>query len=314
MRTTSTWGRRHRSQLLVLPLLLAVLALVGSSCLPARPLPTGPDPGRSLTFAGLGAWWDVYDWSPTFTNGRNPMGLADVDRLARDGVQTLYIQPSTYRHPDVVLDPARLQAIIARARAGGMRVVAWYLPRFVDINEDLVRMVAMARLGVDGIGVDIESTDNPDVAARTEALLVEVRFLRGAFPDLPMAAIPVTPVIWEELNRAWWPGFPYRELSNLFDAWMPMAYWSYRRPDSGWRDPYRYTAESVTRLRALTGRPGLPVHPVGGESAGMTPADVDAMARALVDTRALGGSVYDDNITPRALYGPLQQFRRDIVK
>lgn len=315
MHTTASREHRHRSRprLLRPMVLVAALALAASAC-QARPLPTGPDPGRSLTFAGLGAWWDVYDWSPTFTNGRNPMGLDDVDRLARNGVQTLYVQPSTYRHPDVVLDPSRLRAIIARAHAGGMRVVVWYLPRFVDLNEDLGRMVAMARLGADGIGVDIESTDNPDVADRTQKLLVEARFLRGAFPDLPMAAIPVTPVVWEELNRGWWPDFPYRELSDLFDAWMPMAYWSYRKPDSGWRDPYRYVAESVARLRALTGRPGLPVHPVGGEAAGMSWGDVDAMGRALVDTGALGGSLYDDNITPPALYAPLQQFRRDIVK
>jgi hypothetical protein len=126
----------------------------------------------------------------------------------------------------------------------------------------------------------------------------------------------VTPVIWEGLNRGWWPDFPYRELSKYMDAWMPMAYWSYRRAGSfpEWGDPYRYTLESVTRLRTLTGRPDLPVHPIGGEGTGMTTADVDAMARAMVDSRSIGGSVYDDNITNRGLYPSLGQFRRPLVK
>lgn len=296
-----------------LVLFVAVVALLAASC-QVRPLPTGPDPGRSLTFAGLGAWWDVYDWSPTFTRGAARMSVSDVDRLAYWGVQTLYIQPSTYRHPDVVLDRARLAAIIGRAHHWGIRVVAWYLPEFVDVRFDLDRMVAMARLGVDGIAIDIESTANANVADRTEKLIAETRFMRGAFPDMPMAAIPVTPIIWEGLNRSWWPNFPYRELSNYFDAWMPMAYWTYRTPESGWRDPYRYVAESVTRLRTLTGRPGLPVHPIGGEAAGLTPHDVELMARALVDTRAMGGSLYDDNITAAGLWPSLTQFRRDITK
>lgn len=306
----SSLRRPARRRLL---LLIAVAALLASSC-QVRPLPQGPDPGRSLTFAGLGAWWDVYDWSPTFTRGAARMAVGDIDRLAYWGVQTLYIQPSTYRHPDVVLDRARLEAIIARAHHWGIRVVAWYLPEFNDVRFDLDRMVAMARLGVDGIAIDIESTANANVADRTEKLIAETRFMRGAFPDLPMAAIPVTPVIWEGLNRSWWPNFPYRELSNYFDAWMPMAYWTYRTPQSGWRDPYRYVAESVTQLRALTGRPGLPVHPIGGEAAGLTDHDVNLMAQALVDTRAMGGSLYDDSITAPGLWASLTQFRRDITK
>jgi hypothetical protein len=312
VRFTRSTGRRHPS-LLSLFVPLALVALLGVACQPAA-LPRGPDRGRMQVFVGLGAWWDVYDWSPTFTRGAAPFGVADVDRLAASGVQTLYLQPSTFRHPDVVLDRARLRAIVDRARALGVRTVGWYLPRFVDVQEDLDRMVAMARFGFDGIGVDIESTANPDVADRNAKLVLESRFLRSAFPDLPIAAIPVTPVIWEELNRSWWPDFPYRQLADWYDAWLPMAYWTYRTPQSGWRDPYRYTAESVTRLRALTGRSDLPVHPIGGEAAGLTWADVDAMGRALVDTGAIGGSLYDDNITPRFLYAPLQQFRRGPIK
>lgn len=297
--------------------LVGAVALLGTGCRPgdARQW-NGPAPVRTIVFKGLGAWWDVWDWSPTFTRGAAPFGVADVDRLAEAGVQTLYIQPSTFRDPATVLDEALIRRIIGRAQARGVRVVGWYLPQFLDVGLDIRRMASIVGLGVDGLGIDIESTANADVAARTENLLAEVRFLRMGFPDVPMAAIPVTPVIWDGLNRSWWPNFPYREVAKYFDAWMPMAYWSYRRNGSfpEWGDPYRYVTESVNRLRVLTGRPDLPVHPIGGEGTGMTQADVDAMARALVDTGSIGGSVYDDNTTAPGLYPALGQFRRPLVK
>ncbi|UDY35554.1 hypothetical protein [Dermatobacter hominis] len=306
---------RRRAIVLFAAFVAASLALAG--CLPgAGRTFNGPDPVRGIPFKGLGAWWDVWDWSPTFTNGSPALGLTSVDRLANSGVQTLYIQTASYRNPANVLDEALLRRIVNRAHSRGMKVVGWYLPQFLDTKTDIARLSAMVGVGVDGIGIDIESTDNPNVADRTDKLLAEVRFLRLLHPDVPMAAIPVTPVIWEELNRSWWPNFPYRELAKYVDAWMPMAYWSYRRAGSfpEWGDPYRYTYESVVRLRILTGRPNLPVHPIGGEGAGMTPNDAALMARAVADSRSIGGSVYDDRTTPPDVYPVLGYLRRAQVK
>jgi len=310
---------------------VAALLLVATACEPAPPPgPPSPDPTRAVVFKGLGVWWDVYDWSPTFTKNRQKFSLWDVDRLAEDGVQTLYIQTATFRHPDVLLDPGLLRRIIDRARGHGMRVVGWYLPEFNDVGYDLDRLVAIAQFGFDGLGIDIESTANPDVAARSRNLVTESAFMRGMFPNLAIAAVPVTPVIWEELNRSWWPNFPYRELVPFYDAWMPMAYWSYRFCSfSPWYDPYRYTYESVARLRTLTGNPNLPVHPIGGEATptactsgpnqGQVPpatssADIFWMNAAMHDSASIGGSIYDDATTPRALYGSLAMFRRELVK
>jgi len=310
--------------------LVGVVALLGAACQPQPPGPPSPDPTRAIVFKGLGAWWDVYDWSPTFTNNRQKFSLADVDRLAVDGVQTLYIQTATYRHPDVMLDRTLLRSIINRARAHGMRVVGWYLPEFNDVDFDLARLMAIAEFGFDGLGIDIESTANPDVAARSRNLITESAFMRGVYPNLPIAAIPVTPVIWEQLNRSWWPNFPYRDLVPYYDAWMPMAYWSYRFCSfSEWHDVYRYTYESVVRLRSLTGQTNLPVHPIGGEATpvactsgtrqGQVPPatsneDIFWMNAAMVDSGAMGGSIYDDATTPRSLYNAMQLFRRDLVK
>lgn len=299
-----------------------VLALVVTACQPAPPPPPpSPNPTRAQVVAGLGAWWDVWDWSPTFVQARNPaanppLSLSDVDRLAQAGVQTLFIQPSTFRHVDLILDRGLLRQIIDRAHRHGMRVVGWYLPEFVNVAADLDRLVAIAQFGgFDGLGVDIESTANPDIADRNAKLITESRFMRGAFGNLALVAIPVTPVIWEELNRSWWPSFPYRELVPFYDAWAPMAYWSYRRNTfTEWNDPYRYTYESVVRLRRLTRRPDLAVHPIGGEGTGITGEQIFWMNAAMVDSGAIGGSIYDDATTPRDVWGALSMFRRDIVK
>lgn len=300
---------------------LAVGAVFLAACEPAPSAgPPSPDAVRAIVFKGLGTWWDVYDWSPSFVASRNPaarppLGVGDVDRIAAAGVQTLYIQTATFRLPnEPLLDRALLRRIVDRAHALGVRVVGWYLPEFNDVGYDLDRLVEIARFGFDGLGIDIESTANPNVSARSQNLVTESQFVRGFFPQLPMAAIPVTPVIWEELNRSWWPSFPYSELAPLFDAWMPMAYWSYRTPQSGWLDPYRYTYESVVRLRRATNNPNLPVHPIGGEAARLTGSDLFWMNAAMVDSGAIGGSIYDDATTNSDLWGALGLFRRELVK
>jgi hypothetical protein len=42
----------------------------------------------------------------------------------------------------------------------------------------------------------------------------------------------------------------------------------------------------------------------------MSTADANAMHRAMADTYAIGGSLYDDVSTPAGLWPSLRQFRR----
>src|SRR3546814_11743068 len=70
-----------------------------------------------------------------------------------------------------------------------------------------------------------------------------------------------------------------------------MAYWSVRRPE--WRDGERYIAENIDRIRAATGRPDLPVHPVGGIADGVSVPEVEGMLRASAARGAVGLSLYD---------------------
>jgi hypothetical protein len=266
-------------------------------------------PGEPMQFRGFGAWIDVYDWSSEFTAGKPVVGPADVDRMADLGVQALYVQAAKQKSPNDVVDIHLLRPIINRAHQRGMRVIVWYVPSLEDPALDLRKLVAIAGLGVEGVGVDIESRAVSDVAERNQRLVDLSLALRQHLPAVPLAAVVMPAVLMEVVNPNFWPGFPYREIAPAYDAWMPMGYWSSRRADSGYRDGYRYTAENIDRLRAQLGRPDLPVHPIGGIGDASSPEDIDGMHRAAVERGALGGSVYDYRTTGDALWSHLQGFR-----
>ena len=61
-------------------------------------------------------------------------------------------------------------------------------------------------------------------------------------------------------------------MAPSYDAWMTMGYWTNRKPDSGYRDAYRYTRENIDRLRVNLGNPDAIVHPIGGLAAETAPA------------------------------------------
>ncbi|CAN5199489.1 hypothetical protein BH24ACT1_BH24ACT1_07630 [soil metagenome] len=269
---------------------------------PSRAVPAGVG-----VYAGLGTWIDVYDWSRTFGGDGALIEVTDIDRMAEVGVQTLYVQTSRWNVPSDILEPERLEPLIARARDRGMAVVAWYLPRFVDPDQDLRRLVAAASLDVDAVAVDIESRDVADTAERNRRLVTLSRDLRTALPGVALGAIVFPPVVMEVINTSFWPGFPWGELVPFYDVWVPMAYQSFRTAASGYREGYRYAAENVDRLRAHVGREAL-VHIVGGIADATTAADVDGMVAAGAERGVLGGSLYDWRTTAPGLWPHLRAF------
>jgi hypothetical protein len=128
---------------------------------------------------------------------------------------------------------------------------------------------------------------------RNQNLVQYSRQLRAKVGDLPVAAVVLTAVHLEVVNQHFWPDFPYPDLRDLYDVWMPMAYWTQRTSpyDSG----YKYAKESVDRLRNDLGQPDAPVAPIGGLADDMTTAQMADFAKALKDMGALGGSFYDWN-------------------
>ena len=260
-------------------------------------------------YSGLGAWVDVYDWSLTFGKDGPLVEPGTVDVMVQRGVQTLYIQTAKAEAPFDVLEPERLLPIIERARAQGIRVVAWYLPTLEDPGADLQRLLAAARLPVDGVAVDIESRKVDPPEERTRRLLEISHAFRAALPGRIIGAIPFPPVIMEVVNPNYWPGFPWAELAGIYDVWLPMNYQSFRPVGTEYRDAYRYTAENIDRMRANLRQPEALVHTIGGIADETSPEDVDAMLRASVERRVIGGSLYDWRTTGDHLWPALQRFR-----
>ena len=284
----------------------------------ALPLPpVTPPPARDTSvYRGLGTWVDAYDFSPQFQpkGAPPPVTPESMDDLAAAGVKTLYLQAAKddIRSPGNLVNPEILGPMLNRAHARGIKVVAWYLPKFYDLDSDMRRFLAMRDFrwngeGFDGIGNDIEWTrDVPNHAERSARLIELSRRLRAAMGSAAVSAIPLPPVLIETVNPRYWPGFPWRELAGLYDVWMPMGYWSFRTQSSGWRDAYRYTEENVRRVRANLGLPGAPVHPIGGTDNKSNDHDYRGFVRACIDSGSIGGSIYDWRTTPMASYGILR--------
>lgn len=269
-----------------------------------------PLPVKDLsTYNGLGTWIDVYDWSATYGKDGALVDPAAVDQMAKVGVQTLYVQTSKWDAPTDVLEPERLLPIIKRAKADGMRVVAWYLPTYEDPQRDMGRLMAASRLPVDALAVDIESLRFKDVQERNRRLIEISTNLRAALPGVALAAIPFPPVAMDVINPNLWPSFPWAQLAPLYDIWMPMSYQSERKPESGYRDAYRYMAENIDRLRAHLGNPAVPVHAIGGIADQTSADDVNGMYRAALERHVIGGSLYDWRTTAPELWAHMQRFR-----
>lgn len=265
-------------------------------------------------YRGLGAWIDVFDWAQSYAGeGRPPsLGLDVVDQLANVGVRTIFLQTGRPDYHDDVVEPARLFGFVERAHSRGVAVVGWFLPPLLDVDGEVRRTVAMcSRLELDGVGIDIESRVEPDVALRNRRLQSYSEQLRAAArPGTVLGAIVVPPTTMEDVNPLFWTGFDWAMLGRNYDVFLPMNYWTGRLADSPWRNAGWSTAENVARLRARTGRPDLPVHMIGGIANGVTPAEVTDMVAAVESTGAIGASLYDVATTVDwQLWPPLMAMR-----
>ena len=285
-------------------LLVACLAVVGGVLVPvgaAAAQTADVDPYR-----GLGAWVDSFDYAPRLqANGNPPPITADsVDDMARLGVRTLYLQVANPdgASPDQLTDEVQLREILTRTRSAGLKVVAWYLPGLADVALDtrMVKTINAFRSGTarfDTIALDLEYTEGePDVALRNDNMIEVARNTRklvGA--KRAIGAIVYPAVQTEVLNPVLWPGFPYKKLAESVDVWMPMAYYTFR--SEPYRDAFRYTDESVTRLRRRLDNDNALVHPIGGIADLTSTEDYVAFLRAVRSTKSIGYSVYDFNTT-----------------
>jgi LysM repeat protein len=276
-------------------------------------------PGKGATreisaYRQLGTWADVYDYVPAFGGGSGAPQLtpSSVDAMAAAGIRTLYLQASvdSARATGILEAPNLLGAFVTRAHAVGMKVVAWYLPTFTDINDDLQRLRAMRDFrvgaqGFDGVAVDIEATSGVPDTTRRNAALVELSRRFRAETGTAIAAIVLPPVLLEVVNTNYWPRFPWKSLAPYYDVWLPMAYWTDRSNESGYADPARYTTENIARLRTDLGQPNARVHVIGGIGGSSTAGQYRKFVSAAHTGGAVGISLYDFRITSAGVWSLL---------
>lgn len=260
-------------------------------------------------YRGLGTWVDVYEYVPALQKAHRkpPVTPSDVDKMKDHGVKTLYLQSAQddSRTPGATITPKLLGQFLQRAHDAGLRVVAWYLPHFDDLDADLrhIRGLLDFRSGgerFDGVALDIEFRgDVSDAAARSDALVDLSRRVRQLARNRPIGAIVLEPVLLEVVNANFWPDFPWRRIAGLYDVWLPMSYWTNRTAGSVYRDSFRYTDENIRRLRANLGQSDAPVHAIGGLGNAASIQDYAGFVRAARAQRAIGWSIYNYGVTPR---------------
>jgi hypothetical protein len=276
---------------------------------PATPIPRRPG---TEPYAGYGAWVDVFDWAPTYASSGGPAVTPDdLADMAAQGVRTIYFQTSRIDEvgAGVIQNPPLVGQFLAQAHSLDLAVVGWFLPKWEDAEDDLARLVAIAEFEADGhrfdgIAVDIEGVPTPDQRADWNRRLIELsEQLRTHLGDRAMGAIVLPPTLLEVVNPDYWPDFPWAELAPLYDVWLPMSYWSFRKDDSVFANGYSYNADASRRLRSNLGDDQALIHAIGGIGASSTDveageplAGVDELAdfvRSAVETDAIGLSIYD---------------------
>ena len=129
-----------------------------------------------------------------------------------------------------------------------------------------------------------------NVRLRNARLLALSRRIRAAAPaGYPLGAIVPSPVGMDR-HPDYWPGFPFEELAAVYDAFLPMAYYTnyVHTPAAA----YAYARDVVVAIRAGTGLSDVPIHLIGGLANRASTATVGAFARAAADCAVDGISLY----------------------
>lgn len=294
--------------------------LVALACgvvvLAAMPVPASAGGVDVDAFRGLGTWVDVYDYVPAVQSKGDPPDLTveSIDDMAALGVRTLYLQAAQDddRIKGHTVDRRLLARWLERAHDNDIDVVAWYLPKLDDVEDDVRHIKALRDFSVDGerfdgIALDVEYTQGvPDPAARNDALAEVTRRANRLVDDRPLGAIVLEPLLIEEVNPDYWPDFPWKRVRDDFDVWLPMSYWTNRDEASGLRDGYDYTEENIRRVRKRVRDPDAPVHAIGGIADTAETTDYLGFVRAAERRGAIGFSIYDFDTTTGGVWPHLR--------
>ena len=268
--------------------------LAGLTLLVAAPAGAARAASPVAPFRDLGAWVSIFEdevWQ------HPERAVADMHRR---GVDTLYLQTASSSPGPAVFRPDRAARFLRAAHVRGMKVVAWYLPPYTRPGYELRRALGAIRFrAVDGgrfdaFALDIETAPgSPSPTLRTRRLLRMSHRLRRAVGDrYPLGAIIPSPYgLSRSRGRRWWPRFPFRDLHAVFDAFLPMGYYTYHGEGPG--VAARDTRLNLEILRRETGDPAVAIHVIGGVSGASGRAEGRAFMRSINRHGAIGASMYD---------------------
>ena len=249
-----------------------------------------PDRPSLFAYRGMGTWVDIFDdalWADP---------SATVQAMHAEGVRTIYLETSNYSHRAIVF-PLKVGQFIDSAHLAGMRVVAWYLPSFEHLKADFRKSMAAIDYrsstggAFDSFALDIESRVVADPAARTRRLLDLSKWIRDAVgPSYPLGAIIPNPVRLA-IESSFWPNFPYVELVQYYDLFLPMCYFG--AVANGSQAVHDYTASCIELIRTGVGDATVPIHGIGGVANNLDGAEILAFGRAVRENGLLGGSLYE---------------------
>jgi hypothetical protein len=290
-----------------LALLAAVvgLAAVGTATAAAEPR----TPLLAETYAGVGSWIDVFD-GPAWENPEDA-----VRTMRRNGATILFLQTASSRPGPAVFRPARTERFLRAAHARGMTAVAWYLPPWRSPRYETRRAMGAIRFErngerFDSFALDIETAEgSPAAPVRNRRLLALSRTLRRkAGPLYPLAAITPSPAGLDMPHgRRWWPDFPFRDLAEIYDAFVPMGYYTYHAKTA--QGAYRDTRRNIRILRREAGDPAVPIHLIGGAASDSNAAEGRAFASAANRHGVIGASMYDQLTMGREDWRALRAIR-----
>lgn len=211
-------------------------ALLASHGLSMKPV-AGPLAARHLNplpVMGKGIW--ITDFPG------QPVSVPAVISLARrTGLSQLWVRVGS-THDGFYGGPL-LKALVPRAHARGIHVVAWDFPTLVNPAADAARARQALADGADAFSPDIETpAEGTDLTVgRVTAYLSRVRAIAGPRPVVATVPDPLSGQL---------VSYPYAAEAPFVDAFAPMVYWSCTEPGAA-------VANAVSVLSHL--RPVVPI-------------------------------------------------------
>ena len=283
-------------------LAVAVVVLATGALLSSR----GSD-GPDLTpYRGLGTWLDNWDWATWQDPDSRQRADKTIATMRQEGVRTLFLATSHHSQPTDVVNPQAVSQTIEAAHRHGMKVVAWYQPSLVDPARDYRRALAAIQFEtaggehVDSFALDIEARTVRPVSTRNGRLLrLAARLREEVGTDYALGAIVPSPRLLDLYPNSW-RNFPYRRLAEVFDVFLPMAYWTFHATTLD--AAHDYARDSVSGIRRLTGDRDIAVHAIGGTASRATSAGMRGFLAASRECGAVGLSLYDFLTTSQAAW------------